>query len=176
MTEQTTTQTAGGIDSSSSKGNRSLAESQINRSGLSDGTPAPNFNLPSLDGKNVSLQQFLGRRVLLVFSDPACGPCNSLTPRLEQLSRRTPDIQIVMISRGDIAVNRKKVAQHGLTFPVVLQRRWEVSRLFEMFATPIAYYIDQQGIIRGKVAVGREQILRLLVATAVTALLDQTLL
>ena len=171
---KSTTRTAGGIGSSCSKGNRSLAESQINRSGLSDGTPAPNFNLPSLDGKNVSLRQFLGRRVLLVFSDPSCGPCNSLSPRLERLSRRTPDIQIVMVSRGDIAVNMAKAAQHDLTFPVVLQRRWEVSRHFEMFATPIAYYIDQQGIIRGNIAVGPEQILRLLVAAAITALLDET--
>jgi peroxiredoxin len=155
---KSTTQTTVGIKSSSAKGNRSLAESRINRSGLSDGTPAPNFNLPSLDGKNVSLQQFLGRRVLLVFSDPSCGPCNSLTPRLERLSRRTPDIQIIMVSRGDIAVNRAKVAHHGLTFPVVLQRSWELSRRFEMFATPIAYYVDQQGVIRGNIAVGLEQI------------------
>ena len=142
--------------------------------GLSDGTAAPSFNLPSLDGENVSLQQFLGRRVLLVFSDPSCGPCNSLTPRLERLSRRTPDIQIIMVSRGDVVVNRKKVAQHGLTFPIVLQRRWEVSRRFGMFATPIAYYIDQKGIIRGNIAVGLEQILRLLVAAAITGLLDET--
>jgi hypothetical protein len=79
-----------------------------------------------------------------------------------------------MVSRGDVVANRAKVAHHGLTFPVVLQRRWEVSRRFEMFATPIAYYIDQQGIIRGNVAVGLEQILRLLVAAAITALLDET--
>lgn len=79
-----------------------------------------------------------------------------------------------MVSRGDIAANRVKVAQHDLTFPIVLQRSWEVSRLFEMFATPIAYHIDQQGTIRGHVAVGQEQILRLLVAAAITALLDET--
>src|SRR4051812_49296506 len=108
---KSTTRTAGGIDSASSRRKRSLAKSRINRNGLSDGTQAPNFNLPSLDGKNISLNQFLGRRVLLVFSDPSCGPCNALTPRLEKLSRRTPDIQIVMVSRGDIAVNRAKVSQ-----------------------------------------------------------------
>jgi peroxiredoxin len=155
-------------------GNRSLVKSRINRSGLSDGTPAPNFNLPSVDGQNVSLKQFLGRRVLLVFSDPSCGPCNSLIPRLERLARRTPDIQIIMISRDGIEVNRAKVAQHGLTFPVLLQRRSEVSRRFEMFATPVAYFIDQKGIIRGNIAVGLEQILRLLVAAAITGLLDET--
>lgn len=43
-----------------------------------------------------------------------------------------------------------------------------------MFATPIAYHIDQQGAIRGNVAVGQEQIVKLLVAAAITALLDET--
>jgi hypothetical protein len=38
----------------------------------------------------------------------------------------------------------------------------------------LAYYIDQKGIIRGIIAVGLEQILRLLVAGAITALLDET--
>lgn len=171
---KSTTQTKVEIKSPSAKGNRSLAESRINRSGLSDGTPAPNFNLPALDGKKVSLQQFRGRRVLLVFSDPGCGPCDSLAPRLERLARRTPDVQVVMVSRGELAVNRAKAVQYGLTFPVVLQRSWEVSRRFEMFATPIAYYVDQQGVVTGNIAVGPEQILRLLVAAAITALLDET--
>jgi len=41
-----------------------------------------------------------------------------------------------------------------------------------MFATPIAYHIDQEGVIRGNVAVGAEQILRLLVAAAIKSLLE----
>ena len=43
-----------------------------------------------------------------------------------------------------------------------------------MFATPIAYHIDQQGAIRGNVAMGQEQILSLLVAAAIIALPDET--
>jgi len=155
-----------------SKGRLSKAQSRINRNGLTDGTVAPGFSLPGLAGRSVSLEEFRGRRILLVFSDPNCGPCNLLAPRLEGLSRRTPDIQVIMVSRGDPEANKAKATEHNLTFPVLLQRRWEVSLLYAMFATPIAYYIDQEGVIRGNIAVGAEQILRLLVAAAIKSLLE----
>src|SRR6266540_5905682 len=64
--------------------NRSLAKSKIKRDGLKVGTSAPNFRLPRLDGGELSLEDFRGKRVLLVFSDPHCGPCQVLAPELEK--------------------------------------------------------------------------------------------
>lgn len=66
-----------------------------------------------------------------------------------------------MVTRGDPKENRAKVKEHCLTFPIVLQQQWEVSRRYAMFATPIAYLIDEEGIIARDVAVGVEAILKL---------------
>lgn len=108
-------------------GNGSLADSKIERNGLKAGTPAPDFRLPRLDARGeLSLAELRGRRVLLVFSNPHCGPCNQLTPKLEQFHLDQPELEIVMVSKGDLDENRLKVIEHGLTFPVVLQKRWEV--------------------------------------------------
>jgi hypothetical protein len=74
-----------------------------------------------------------------------------------------------MVSKGDEEANRAKAAQHGLTFPIVLQRQWEISREYGKFATPIAYLIDAEGIISKEVAVGVDPILALLAAPAVPA-------
>jgi peroxiredoxin len=150
-------------------GNRSLADSRINRNGLPAGTPAPNFRLPQLDGGEVILEEYRGQRVLLVFSDPNCGPCDRLAPQLEQVHRHSPDLQVLMVSRGDPDANRVKVAEHGLTFPVALQRQWEISRAYGMFATPIGYLINGVGIIMADVAVGVEPILALPAQLAVGA-------
>lgn len=144
------------------RGLRPLTESRINRNGLAPGTPAPLFRLPRVEGGELSLEEFRGHRVLLVFSDPHCGPCDELAPRLERVHRESPDVQIVMISRGEADLNRSKARQHGLTFPVVLQRHWEISRLFAKFATPIAYLIDERGIVAAGVAMGVDAILALL--------------
>jgi peroxiredoxin len=140
---------------------RSLARSRINRDGLPAGRVAPAFRLPRVGGGELSLDDYRGRRVLLVFSDPNCAPCNALAPRLEQLSRSAP-IDVLMISRGDPAANRAKIDEYGLTFPVVLQRHWEISREYAKFATPIAYLIDERSVIAADVAVGIESILALL--------------
>ena len=108
------------------------------------------------------LTELRGRRVLLVFSSPHCGPCNSLAPELEKFHRAYDELQIVMISKGEPKENRAKVKEHGLTFPIVLQQQWQVSRKYAMFATPIAYLIDEAGLIMRDVAVGTDAILELL--------------
>jgi methylamine dehydrogenase accessory protein MauD len=158
---------AGGRDGEVHKGkaNRGLQASRLRRDGLKAGTPAPPFRLPRLDGGTLSLEQFRRRRVFLVFSDPGCGPCEELAPALEQVHRGPGGVQVLMISRGDPEANRRKVAELGLTFPVVLQRSWEVSLLYAMFATPIAYLIDEQGVLATDVVVGVEPIRALLAAT-----------
>ena len=126
---------------------RSLGRSRLLRKGLTAGTVAPEFKLPALDGSELSLASLRGRRVLLVFSDPHCGPCEKLAPKLQKVHRRARDLSVVMISRGDVEANRAKAAEHRLTFAIGLQRHWEISRAYGMFATPIGYLIGQDGVL-----------------------------
>lgn len=150
------------------KGNRTLAESHINRNGLEPGTPAPGFRLPRVGGGELALEEYWGKRLLLVFSAPDCGPCNDLAPKLARAHGAHPEIEILMVSRGDEAAVRAKAVQHGMSFPIVLQRQWEISRQYAMFATPIAYLIDEKGVIASDVTVGEESILALLASTVST--------
>src|SRR5438094_694668 len=52
---------------SGGNGNRPLSESRIKRDGLSQGTSAPELRLPLVEGGEVALSDFRGKRVLLVF-------------------------------------------------------------------------------------------------------------
>jgi peroxiredoxin len=83
------------------KANRGLEASRINRTGLKAGTEAPAFRLPRLDGGELSLEDYRGSRLLLVFSDPQCGPCDALAPQLEQLHRERKDLKILMLTRRE---------------------------------------------------------------------------
>jgi hypothetical protein len=67
-----------------------------------------------------------------------------------------------MVSRGDAGANEVKRREHRLSFPIVLQRQWEISKLYAMFATPIAYLIDARGVVAAPVAKGPDAILGLL--------------
>jgi peroxiredoxin len=150
-----------GNGTANGKANKGLDQSRINREGLRAGTPAPMFRLPQIDGGELNLKEYHGRRTLLVFSDPDCGPCDRLAPQLEELHRTRSDFSILMVSRRDEEANRNKIESLGLTFPVVLQKNWEISKLYGMFATPIAYLINEQGIIVSDVAKGVDPILAL---------------
>ena len=104
-------------------GERPLSTSRLVRDGLKAGTPAPLFRLPDLHGETVSLEGYRGRRVMLVFTDPHCGPCEELSPRLAQLQGQYQDegLGLIMVARGDLDENRRKADKYGFQFPVVLQ-------------------------------------------------------
>jgi peroxiredoxin len=139
----------------------SLARSKLNRTGLKAGTLAPDFSLPRVGGGELSLADLRGQRVLLVFSDPNCGPCDQLAPRLEELHQEHCDLQVLVISRRDAEATGAKARALGLSFPIVMQQQWEISKQYGMFATPIGYLIDEEGIVAADVAVGVEPILAL---------------
>ena len=144
-------------------GGQSLRTSKIVRDGLKPGTPAPVFTLPDIYGTSVSLDQYRGNKVLLVFSDPHCGPCDQVSPNLEAFHREHRDsgLKLIMVGRGDIEDNRKKAEEHGITFPVVVQDKWKLSKQYGIFATPVAFLIDGCGAIAAEVAIGSEPIMTL---------------
>ena len=139
-----------------------LSTTQLLRDGLKPGTTAPSFRLPSVSGDTVSLEDYRGRRVLLVFSDPDCGPCNELAPLLARFEREYHDeLAVLLVSRGDEETNRVHAAEHGIGFPVLLQQHWKLSREYGIFATPSAFLIGPDGRIEEKAAVGFDPILAL---------------
>jgi peroxiredoxin len=144
-------------------GERPLSESRLERAGLKAGTPAPSFSLPDIHGRTTTLESFRGRRVLLVFSDPHCGPCDALAPELVRLhaEHRDNGLAVVMVGRGEPEENRRKAAEHGFEFPVVLQDRWRLSKEYGIFATPVGFLIDEQGVIARDVGTGADEILAL---------------
>ncbi len=145
------------------KNERPLSESSIERNGLKPGTPAPDFQLPDLEGHTVSLRDYDGRRLLLVFSDPHCGPCDELAPHLARLheEHRGNGLSLLLVGRGEAEENRKKAEKFGFEFPVVLQDKWKLSKEYGIFATPVAFLISENGVIAKEVAVGKEAILAL---------------
>jgi peroxiredoxin len=144
-------------------GQKDLSQSQIERNGLKPGTPAPLFELPGVDGNPVALKDFRGRRVLLVFSDPHCGPCDSLAPHLVRLHRkhRNNGLAVIVVGRGELEENRHKAKANKFEFPVAVQDHWKLSKQYGIFATPVAFWIGEDGVIQRNVAQGVDEILAL---------------
>jgi methylamine dehydrogenase accessory protein MauD len=137
--------------------------SRINRYGLRRGAKAPDFTLPSVAGGTVSLQEFLGRRVLLVFVQPSCGPCNAVAPTLNRLVTEG-EYQVVAISTGDFKAVQEWANKVGAKFPVLVQEKLSVSLRYQVLATPFAFLINEEMHIQSRGAIENDRHIRFVLA------------
>jgi methylamine dehydrogenase accessory protein MauD len=132
--------------------------------GLPVGSQAPAFELSGLYGETLTLEALRapGRPVVLLFTDPGCGPCNALLPDVgrwqEEHARK---LTLALVSRGEVEENKTKAQEHGLK-NVVLQNDWEVSSSYEVGGTPSAVLVAPDGKVASPVAGGVEGIRDLL--------------
>ena len=137
--------------------------------GLPIGDPAPGFTLPTLAGEPMTLAALrgLGKPVLLLFSDPGCGPCTALLPEVGGFQREhTSKLVVALVSRGTVEANRPKVTEYGLTH-VLLQHDREVAQAYQASGTPSAVLIHHDGTIGSPLAQGADAI-RALITTALS--------
>jgi peroxiredoxin len=132
--------------------------SRIGRDGLSPGKKAPDFTLPSVAAGNISLNDFAGRRILLVFTQSGCRPCNDIAPELNLLHQQGQSVLVV--NSGDAESTRDWAVRAKARFPVLTQEKFSLSKQYEAFVTPFAFLIDEQGVIRSKGIAGSRQYLR----------------
>jgi peroxiredoxin/uncharacterized membrane protein YphA (DoxX/SURF4 family) len=132
--------------------------------GLPVGTLAPAFSLTGLHGETLTLD-FLrasGRPVMLIFSDPGCGPCNALLPEIGRWQHEHAGrLTIALITRGTAEANQAKRTEHGLTH-VLLQQDRDMEQAYQVDGTPSAVIVRPDGTIGSPVAPGAEAIRTLL--------------
>jgi len=138
--------------------------------GLPTGSTAPSFRLSGLDGETVRLEDLTAERkpVLLLFTNPDCGPCQALLPEISDWqSEHRGKLRIALVSEGTANENRAKLAEFGPSL-ILLQQKREVAEVYQAWGTPAAVLIRPDGTIGSPTAQGAEAI-RALVARMLTA-------
>jgi methylamine dehydrogenase accessory protein MauD len=143
--------------------------SRVGRSGLRPGKKAPEFTLPSIAGATeagqVQLQDYAGRKLLLIFMQPRCGPCHGITPELNRL-HDTGEIQVLVIHNADTEAVRGWVKESRPHLRVTVQEHFSVAKRYEVFATPFAFLIHERGVIAARGIVSTKQYLGFVLARA----------
>jgi methylamine dehydrogenase accessory protein MauD len=130
--------------------------SRTGRSGLKIGKKALDFTLPRATGGDCSLHDFVGRKTLLVFTQSGCGPCHEIAPELNRL-HGMGEHEVVVVNNGELAETREWAQASGLRFPVLVQEKYSLSKRYEVFATPFAFLINEQGAITSKGIINSSQ-------------------
>lgn len=119
---------------------------------LTAGTKAPDFTLPTVDGKKFSLQDALRRGpVLAAFFKISCPVCQYTFPYLERLQKAYGNgkITIVGISQDSQRDTAAFLKEYGVTFVNVIDdpRGYLVSNAYGLTNVPSLFLIAQDGII-----------------------------
>lgn len=123
--------------------------------------PAPDFTLPDLDGRPVSLSSFKGKTVVLEWFNPGCpfvvyahgeGP-------LKEMGKKATDAGVVWLAINSgaagkegagVPANREAARNWNIGYPVLIDADGKVGKAYGAKSTPHMYVIDPAGNIAYK--------------------------
>jgi cytochrome c-type biogenesis protein len=122
---------------------------------LTQSTPAPDFSLESLDGKNMRLSDFRGKAVLLNFWATWCSPCKIEMPWFVELQKQygPQGLQIVGVAMDD--ANKEDIAKFakemGVNYTILLGKESVGDQYGGVPALPETFFIGRDGKIVDKI-------------------------
>ena len=129
---------------------------------LQVGMKAPNFTLLNEDGAEVSLSQYLGKKVILYFypkdntpgcTAQACGFASNYPQIVEK------GAEIIGISKDSVASHKKFKEKYNLPFTILSDKELEVINLYDVYKEKMMYGKKVMGVVRTTYLINEEGII-----------------
>ncbi|WP_053363595.1 redoxin domain-containing protein [Bacillus sp. FJAT-27251] len=133
------------------KGNQPETSSSPIVHAAETGKPAPSFSLVNMEGKEVKLEDYKGKKVMLNFWATWCPPCKAEMPAMQQLYEKAGGsfeiLAIAIDPDNDVA---GFVNEYELTFPILLDKNGTVNNDYGIISIPTTFLIDEDGKMKKK--------------------------
>jgi peroxiredoxin Q/BCP len=127
-------------------------------SGVQAGQPAPEFTLPAQDGESVSLSDYRGRQVVVLYfypkdNTPGC-TAEACAFRDSHEVFAEAGAQVLGISSDSVESHVRFAERHGLPFTLLsdaggtVRKRYGVPAVLGVLPGRVSYVIDRQGVVR----------------------------
>lgn len=116
------------------------------------GSQAPDFEVTTLDGGTVSLEDLKGKPILLLFWRTTCGACNANMPHVQAaFEERGEEVNFISIETGSSNTSvQQYVDDKELGFTVALGKGSNAPTDYKVQYIPTTFFIDSEGIVQGK--------------------------
>jgi len=121
------------------------------------GDPAPNFTLTDTDGKKRSLSEYMGKIVVLEWTNTECPVVqrcyrqNTIQETVGQVKKLDKDIVWLAINSTNTTNTQQNatwIKRYELNYPILLDIDGTVGHEYDARRTPHMYVIDKKGILR----------------------------
>jgi len=128
------------------------------KDGVGVGSKAPDFTLPSQSGEMVSLKDFLGEKVVILYfypkdDTPGCTK-EACAFRDEHEEFGKLDAEVIGVSSDSVESHKRFAEKHNLSFTLLsdeggrVRRMYGVPNTFGVFPGRVTYVIDESGVVR----------------------------
>lgn len=123
--------------------------------GLGQDDLAPDFSLSLISGEEVTLSDYLGKKVILNFWATWCPPCRAEMPDMQAFYEQADEeveILAVNLTKSEQSIEdiESFLTELGITFPILLDEESDIAAMYQAIAIPTTYFIDTKGTIQGK--------------------------
>jgi peroxiredoxin Q/BCP len=130
---------------------------------IKEGSKAPDFSLPSIEGGSVSLRELKGKTVVLYFypkdDTPGCTR-EACAFRDTQAKIKKAGALVFGVSPDDVASHRKFKAKYKLNFPLLSDADKSVAKKFGAFGEKVMYGKKVIGMIRSTFVIDGSGVVR----------------
>ncbi|MGA2368257.1 MAG: TlpA disulfide reductase family protein [Dehalococcoidia bacterium] len=117
------------------------------------GDPAPNFTLPTYEGKTISLSDYAGKPVIINTWSVSCIECKKEMPYLKEICDEYIPQGLVFLSVNTIdntGVAKDFLANNGYSFTVLFDSKGTIYKIYccPKPADPYTFFIGKDGIIK----------------------------
>jgi len=113
---------------------------------------APEFELATTSGETVKLSDLRGQAVLVNLWATWCPPCRAEMETIEKVYNEYKDRGFVVLAlnmtyQDDPAKVAPFAAEHGLTFPILLDQNGDTAHDYQLRSLPSSFFIRRDGVI-----------------------------
>jgi thiol-disulfide isomerase/thioredoxin len=120
---------------------------------LNTGAAAPAFKSVRLDGAALDFPAaYAGKPVVLRFWADWCKFCEPEMKLIDAVRQRHAGLEILAVNAGqDRATVAAFMQKLGVGYPAALDESSQIAKRYGVVGLPTTYFIDGQGVVRGKI-------------------------